>query len=91
MRRPILSPLFKANIKGRHLVESIWRAVFRSSTVIGIVFLSLLLFNIINQSFGYIAIETRINPDSLSVNGVSLERLVRTGIKGNPGEKCINW
>ena len=43
--------------------------------MIGIVFLSLLLFNIINQSFGYIAIETRINPDSLSVNGVSLERL----------------
>ncbi len=70
-----LSPLFKANIKGRHLVESIWRVVFRSSTVIGIVFLSLLLYNIINQSFGYIAVETKINPDTLSVNGVSLEQL----------------
>jgi phosphate transport system permease protein len=43
--------------------------------VIGIVFLSLLLFNIINQSFGYIAIETKINPDTLKVNGVSLDQL----------------
>jgi phosphate transport system permease protein len=75
MMRPILSPRFKANIKERHIVESIWRVVFRSSTVIGIVFLSLLLFNIINQSFGYIAIETKINPDTLKVNGVSLDQL----------------
>jgi phosphate transport system permease protein len=75
MMRPILSPRFKANIKERHLAESIWRVVFRSSTVIGIVFLSLLLFNIINQSFGYIAIETKINPDTLKVNGVSLDQL----------------
>ena len=43
--------------------------------MIGIVFLSLLLFNIINQSFGYIAVETKINPDTLTVNGVSLEQL----------------
>ncbi len=75
MMRPILSPRFKPNIKERHLVENIWRVVFRSSTVIGIVFLSLLLFNIINQSFGYIAIETKINPDTLKVNGVSLDQL----------------
>ncbi len=68
-------PRFKANLKDRHLVESIWRVVFRSSTVIGIVFLSLLLYNIINQSFGYVAIETKINPDTLTANGVSLEKL----------------
>ena len=75
MMRPLLSPRFKANLKDRHLVESIWSVVFRSSTVIGIVFLSLLLYNIINQSFGYIAVETKINPDTLTVNGVPLEQL----------------
>jgi len=73
--RLTLPPLFVINLKRRHLLERIWRVVFRSSTVIGIIFLSLLLYNITNQSFGYVAEETKIDPDSLSVNGVPLKQL----------------
>lgn len=70
-----LSPLFVSNLKSRHFLERVWRVVFRSSTVIGIIFLSLLLYNIINQSFGYVAVETKIDPATLSINGVPLKQL----------------
>ena len=70
-----LSPLFVSNLKSRHFLERVWRVVFRSSTVIGIIFLSLMLYNIINQSFGYVAVETKIDPATLSINGVPLKQL----------------
>ncbi len=70
-----MTPKFESNLKRRYIFERIWQMVFRSSTILGIVFLSLLLYNISNQSFGYAVIKTRINPDSLAVNGVALENL----------------
>ena len=75
MKSPSLIPLFVSNLKSRHLSERIWRLIFRSSTVLGIVFLSLLLYNITNQSFGYAAIDANIQPEMLAVDGVPLEEL----------------
>jgi phosphate transport system permease protein len=52
-----------------------WRGAFRISTGVGIVFLALLLYNIANQSFGYVAIGNKVDPASLAVNGVAIEEL----------------
>ncbi len=49
--------------------------MFQASTIIGIIALSALLYNIINQSFGYVAIENKIDPQSLAVDGVPIEQL----------------
>jgi len=70
-----LVPVFEANLPARHTQSRLWRALFQWSTRVGIVFLALLLYNIGNQSFGYVAIGSRVDPSSLAVNGVALEDL----------------
>jgi phosphate transport system permease protein len=64
-----------SNLPGRQKIAWIWQIVFQVSTIIGILTLSALLYNIVNQAFGYIALDNRVDPDSLAVNGISLEEL----------------
>jgi phosphate transport system permease protein len=59
----------------RHRVGKIWQVVFAASTLVGIVALTALLFNIINSAFGYVAIENKIPPEQLAINGVPIEEL----------------
>jgi len=66
---------FAPNLSRRHRLGSIWRTVFQVSTVIGIVVLSALLLTIINSAFGYAALQNRIEPETLAINGIPLERL----------------
>ncbi|MCU0485064.1 MAG: phosphate ABC transporter permease PstA [Anaerolineales bacterium] len=66
---------FSANLSGRHRLARGWQVGFLLSTTIGIIFLGLLMYNILNQSFGYVALETTVDPDSLAVDGVPLEDL----------------
>lgn len=67
--------LFKGNLEGRHQAGRIWAQVFQLSTVIGILVLIALLFNIVDSSFGLVAVETKIDPVFLAVDGVPLEEL----------------
>jgi phosphate transport system permease protein len=59
----------------RHRLSSLGRWGFLASTIVGIVVLSALLFNVIDQAFGLVAIEAKIEPASLAVDGVRLEDL----------------
>ncbi len=63
------------NLSKRHLVGKIWQVVFAASTLIGIVALTVLLLNIVNNAFGYIALENEIHPEELAINGVPIESL----------------
>jgi phosphate transport system permease protein len=64
---------FSDNVKQRNLSGKVWTGIFQFSTFVGIVALGTLLFNIINQSTGYVHYEAKVDPDTLSVNGISLE------------------
>ena len=44
---------------------NIWRSLFLLSTTVAIIALSVLLINIINDSFGYVAIQNKIDPEEL--------------------------
>jgi phosphate transport system permease protein len=66
---------FKSNLDGRHRVGQIWHVIFRASTLIGILALTVLLFNIVNSAFGYVAIENEIDPESLAINGIPIDNL----------------
>ena len=44
---------------------TIWGLVFMACTMVGIVALTALLFNIMNQSFGYVAVQNEIDPEFL--------------------------
>ena len=59
----------------RRRKASIWQSLFALSTAIGIVMLALLLYNVINESFGYVATASTVDPDSLAINGVALQDL----------------
>lgn len=63
------------HIAMRYRVGVIWHVVFQASTIIGIIALTALLYNIIIQSFGLVAVQYKVEPASLSVDGVPLEEL----------------
>ena len=63
---------FADNLKARNRNGAIWHVLFQVSTVIGILALIALILNIINSAFGYVAYEARVDPDTLTVDGVPL-------------------
>lgn len=63
----------------RHRVGHIWKGVFFSSTLIGIVALTVLLFSILDKTMGFVVIENKIDPAALSsqpLEGLSSEELI---------------
>ena len=50
----------------RHRAGLVWTLVFQISTVIGIIALVALLVTVLNNAFGYVAIEYTVNPASLA-------------------------
>lgn len=61
----------QAEVRRRHRVGTLWRALFLAATIVGIIALMALLYNILNQTFGLVAVENKIDPRSLvdSVSG----------------------
>ncbi|MBE0699705.1 MAG: phosphate ABC transporter permease, partial [Anaerolineaceae bacterium] len=67
-------------LEKRHRYARLWHAVFSLSTVIAIVALATLLLTITNQSFGIVAIENKVDPNTLSttpLEQLSAEALVQ--------------
>ena len=52
-----------------------WTLIFKAAMLCGIIALCALLFNIVNQSFGYVAIVNEIDPAELALDGVPLNKL----------------
>ena len=65
----------ESNLPQRHQVGTIWQVVFQASTIIGIITLTALLYNIVNSAFGYVALESKVDPETLAINDVPLEEL----------------
>ena len=70
-----LTPHFESNLPPRNRKATLWRTLFQLSTTIGMIMLMLLLYNIINESFGLVAVDNKIDPASLAVDGVPIEEL----------------
>lgn len=71
---------FKSNLKRRHQKGKIWKNIFMASTWVGIIALIILLLNIINSAFGLIAIQNKISPQDLAINGIPIEQLHQTDL-----------
>ncbi len=54
---------------------SFWASMFMASTLVGIIALLALLFNIIDSAFGYVAVQNKIDPESI-VRGLEESRLL---------------
>jgi phosphate transport system permease protein len=70
----------QSNLSKRHRASKFWRLFFQASTVIAIITLTALLINISNGSIGYVAIENKVDPEELSLNGVPLDSLDKNGL-----------
>ncbi len=68
-------PQFVANLPRRHLWGRIWASVFLASTIVGVIALTVLIFTILNQSFGLAAITYKRDPASLTPPGKDFEEL----------------
>ena len=55
-------------VKRRRRKGTIWRSIFLLSTTIAIIALSVLLLTVINDSFGYVALQNKIDPEELVLN-----------------------
>jgi phosphate transport system permease protein len=75
MNEPTMSPHFDRNLPTRQRRGKFWQFIFRLTTLVSVLFLLMLLYNIINQAFGYIAIETKIDPASLVPDERNLDEL----------------
>ena len=73
MKEKLANPDYHVNIEGRNRSGAIWRWMFQASTVIGMIALTALLLNITNSAFGYVALEAKVDPTTLTVNGVQLQ------------------
>jgi phosphate transport system permease protein len=64
-----------SNLPERHKASKTWQFIFQASTLIGIMTLTALLFNIMNQVFGFVAIENKVDPSSLLPADYTFEQL----------------
>jgi phosphate transport system permease protein len=64
---------FANNLEARNRRGVLWHVLFQASTVVGIIALIALMLNIINGAFGYIAYEAKLDPDSLTVDGIPVQ------------------
>ena len=46
----------------------VWKTLFLAATVIGMIALLALLYNVINESFGYVAYQNEVDPRTLMLN-----------------------
>jgi phosphate transport system permease protein len=63
------------NLKNRYALAVIWNIIFNMSTAIAILVLAILVWNVLDQSFGYIVIQNKVDPLSLSASGAPLDML----------------
>ena len=68
-------PEFTSNLSQRHRSGTIWRTIFRISTVVGVIALAALLLNVANSTMGYAAVNYKVHPDELAINNIPIENL----------------
>ncbi|HEX5941715.1 MAG TPA: phosphate ABC transporter permease PstA [Anaerolineales bacterium] len=74
MKEKVIVEGFADNLNARNRKGAIWQVLFRASTVVGILALIALILNIVNSSFGYVAYEARVDPDTLAVDGTPIQK-----------------
>ena len=67
-------------VRGRQRSGMIWSFVFFGATMIGIVVLTALLFNVANAAFGFVLMKDKVQAATLAVGGVPLEELPKEAL-----------
>jgi len=65
----------RRSIRERRRIGLWWRVIFYLATTISVMALVILIVNIVNGAFGYVAVLNEIEPETLSERGAPLEEL----------------
>lgn len=76
-RSNLYTGYFESRLATRHRIGLAVHWLFQASTIVGIIALTALLYTIIVQSFGLVAVQNQVDPATLAVNGVPLEELTK--------------
>ena len=71
---------YHSQVRTRRRRGRAWALIFQAAMLSGIVALCALLLNIVNQSFGYVAIANENDPAELAVDGVPLNELPKENL-----------
>jgi phosphate transport system permease protein len=74
MKSTLVHPDYRVDLPARQRRGLAWRWIFQVATVVGVIALVILLAHVVNGSFGYVALQARIDPQTLAVNGAALEQ-----------------
>jgi phosphate transport system permease protein len=72
----------ETNLPARHRVGKIWRIIFFAATAFGLIALGILMVDIATDSFGYIAVEYKVDPATLTPDGRPLKALSPAELTG---------
>jgi len=72
MRGGSSAPAYDVNLTGRRRSGLLWHLSFQLATLFGVMALATLILNVINDSFGYVALEARVDPRTLTQQRVAL-------------------
>jgi phosphate transport system permease protein len=73
----------------RYRNATVWQAIFRLAIMLAIIFLATLLVTTVNKSMGYVVIENKVNPTTLSdrpldeLNSMELAAILRSSLSKN--------
>jgi phosphate transport system permease protein len=73
MKEKVVVEGFVDNLGARNRRGILWHMLFQASTVVGIIALIALMLNVVNSSFGYVAYEARVDPDTLAADGITIQ------------------
>ena len=68
-----MNPRFETNTATRNQKGFIWRIIFLLSTIIGVIALIVLLLTIVNDTFGYAAIQYKVPLSEIAPQGKSID------------------
>jgi len=70
------------HVRGRQRTGTIWTLAFMAATMVGIIVLTALLIDVANGAFGYVLMVNQVDPATLAVGDVPLEKLEADDLVG---------
>jgi phosphate transport system permease protein len=76
-------------VVGRKRTGQTWRVLFLSATIVGILALCALLFNVVNESFGYVAYQNAIDESAITLNYHKQQMLAAKPLKASEDDAVL--
>jgi phosphate transport system permease protein len=81
--------LGQRQVAGRQRTGAIWATVFLASTLVGVIALMALLYNVLNSAFGYVMIQNEIEPETIVQQVRTAELLASPNLTASEDDEAL--